>query len=83
MSQLEVNKVVRMLQGKPLKFTVRLMMKDGTEREVQSPTVPKLDFCVEARELFLMVKATTEYGSEYPLVRWSEVNLIQVEENPA
>jgi len=81
MSQGEVNKVLRVLSGKPLKYTVRLLLKDGTEREFQAENPPSLDYNSEARDLFLIAQATGDYIS-YPIIRWSEVQMMNCERNP-
>ena len=78
--QLVVNKVVRILSGKPQKYTVHLLMKDGSERQLQTNYIPVADWCSEARDLMLAVGVVDDY-KKVPLCLFSEVAIIQVEEN--
>jgi len=83
MSQGEVNKVLRVLSGKPLKYTVRLLLKDGSERELQADTVPKLEYNLQDRGLFLCGQVVSDdYTSTFPIIKWAEVSMMNCERNP-
>jgi hypothetical protein len=80
-SQIEVNKVVRILQqAKPLKFTVQLHMKDGTITEFQADALPKLDWNQEAREMWVNYMSKS-YDST-PCCALSRVDFITHDQNP-
>lgn len=52
MSQEAANKAVRVLTGKPLKFTVMILFKDGTEIEFQSDDQPTPAYNEQTRSCF-------------------------------
>ena len=81
MSNLEANKVIRVLSDRRLKYTIHLLMRDGSSRELQAIRTPKLDFNVEARSI-LLVLPTEDYTATIPICEWKDVLLMQVEENP-
>ena len=80
--QLEVNKVVRVLAAKPQKYTVHLLMKDGTERQLQTEFPPKVKWSDETRNCLVVVGLKDEY-STIPICAFDDVSVIQVEENPS
>lgn len=77
-NQTAANKIMRVLSGNPLKYTVRVHKADGSVIEWQSDTKPKLNYENEARALFL---ADGEYGSN-PIMEWEDDMIILTEENP-
>ena len=77
-SQHEANKLLRVLSGERLKYTVRVHFPDGRVVEFQSPVWPRLKFNDEARALWL---AGGEYDSS-PIMPWPEGGILLCEENP-
>lgn len=77
-SQHDANKVVRVLSGKPLKYTVRVHKPDGSILEYQSVGKPVVEFHNEARALWLR---ESDYGSF--VMAWQDGSILLVEENPA
>jgi hypothetical protein len=75
-SQGEVNRSVRVLKGKPLKYTVYLIMKDGSEYETQCEGKPKLDYSIESRS----VQLVSGYDA-LAICEWSSVAMCRVDEN--
>lgn len=75
----EANKVVRVLTGKQLKFTIRIHKADGTVVELQSNGVPKLDWNTEARALWINCG---DYPSTSPIMPHELGMIILAEENP-
>ena len=75
-SQVEVNRSVRVLKGKLLKYTVYLMKTDGSEYETQCEEKPKLDYSSESRS----VQLVSGYDA-LPICEWSSVAMCRVEEN--
>lgn len=83
MSQAHANKVARMLSGKQLRYTVRILRKDGTEVEFQAGSTPKLDYNTEARRMVLECRAAADdYDTRYPVANWADVQAVTCEENP-
>jgi len=78
MSQHEANKVIRVLSGNRLKFTVRVHKQDGSIVEWQADSKPSLDFNMQAQCLFLQ---SGEYPHN-PIMKWEEGMVMLVEENP-
>jgi hypothetical protein len=74
-SQLEVNKTVRILSGKNLKYTIRILFRDGTEWECQSNDKPRLDYSSESRSCLI------RDGYDSPICAWDNVAVMKVEEN--
>lgn len=74
----EANKLVRVLSGERLKYTVRLHLPDGKIIEWQANDRPRLSFSAEARALWLM---GTEYGTA-PIMPWPDGAVLLMEENP-
>lgn len=85
-SQIEANKVVRFLNGDPMKYTCRILRKDGTTMEIQCMKPPKIDYSHESRSLMLLGFAPSEknddYGPTYPICCFDDVDLIQMDLNP-
>ncbi len=77
-SQHEANKMLRVLTGKPLKFTARVHYLDGRILEFQSEDRPALKYNDEARSLFL-VKNNYEHD---PILQWEPGMVLFLEENP-
>ena len=74
----EANKVIRVLKGERLKYTVRVHLPTGEVIEFQSASDPKLKFNDEARALWLC-------GGTYdnvPIMAWVPGSILLVEENP-
>lgn len=80
--QREVNKVIRILNGKPLKYTLHLLMKDGSESQMQTNYAPKLDYNNEARALMLNIPAEDSEYTSFPVCRFDDMALMQLEKNP-
>lgn len=70
--------MVRVLSGKPLKYTVTLHLPDGSRVEFQSNTTPKVKFHDEARCLWL---CAGDYSAD-PVMEWVPGAIILTEENP-
>lgn len=83
------NLMVRILTGKRLKYTIRIMLKlpgpDGArELEVQSANPPELDWNTDARQVMLCARLPGEdktYGPKYPICEWENVYAVTVELN--
>ena len=78
-SRHEANKLLRVLEGKALKYTVRVHTTDGRCLEFQSDTAPKVKWFDEARCLWLM--GGNDYNS-FPVMAWPEGGVLLIEENP-
>jgi hypothetical protein len=78
-SQSAVNAMVRVLEGKPLKYTVTVHLPDGSKVEFQSTKAPVLKYNDEARGLWL---SDGEYSSSAPIMPWPPGAIMLVEENP-
>lgn len=78
-SQHEANKVLRVLEGKTLKLTVRVHHPDGKVTEFQSNTAPIIKWNDEDRCLWLY--SGTDY-SNTPCMKWPEGGILLTEENP-
>lgn len=77
-SKHEANKLVRVLNGKPLKYTARLHRRDGTVIEYQSDHQPRLAYNDQARALWV---CQGEYENK-PVFPYEEGMVILCEENP-
>lgn len=75
----ETNKAVRVLSGKPMKFTVRIHMANGSIIEYQSDNTPQLDWSNDARALWIKDGG---YGGGGPVVQHEPGMVILTEENP-
>ena len=71
--QREVNKVIRILNGKPLKYTLHILMKDGTENQMQVNYAPKLDFNTEMRAVMVNIAAEDNEYTSHPICRFDDV----------
>lgn len=80
--QRAVNKVVRILNGKPLKYTLHILMKDGSESQIQTNFEPKLDFNNETRAVMVMVAAEDTEYTKFPICKFDDVAIMQLEKNP-
>ena len=67
---------MRVLKGKPLKYTVYLIMKDGSEYETQCAEKPKLEYSSESRS----VQLVSGYDA-LAICEWSRVAMCRVDEN--
>jgi hypothetical protein len=74
----EANKMLRVLSGERLKYTVRVIMLDGKIIEWQSNEVVRTKYNDEARSLWL---CTGEYA-EFPIMPWPDGGILLVEKNP-
>lgn len=72
----EANNVLRVLKGERRKYTVRVHLPDGQLVEFQSDAMPRLDYNIEDRALWL------NQAYEQPTMRWVEGAILLVEENP-
>ena len=77
----EASKVLRVLEGRRLKYTVRVTHPDGKVTEFQSDGVPTLDWVAEDRRLWVCQHAESTY-SKSPVMRFEEGMVILTEENP-
>lgn len=75
----EANRVLRVLKGERLKYTVRLHKPDGEIIEFQSARVPMVKFFEEDRCLWLHM-ADDGY-TERAVMKWIEGSILLVEEN--
>jgi hypothetical protein len=79
-SQLDVNKAVRVLQGKTLQFTCRILFKTGEEIEFQTDQQVNLAYDDSTRTSILRYDAG---GTGYtPVTAWDNVLLFRCEKNP-
>ena len=76
-SQSAANAVMRVLVGKPLKYTVRVHKADGSVIEFQANIEPKLHFDSELRAVVL---AAGKYNDS-PIMEWEKGMVVQMEEN--
>lgn len=76
-SQLQANKMHRVLSGKKLKYTIVFYMKNGDSFEVQSDGPPALKYNEDLRECMWN---GGKYGS-HPVCMASDVNFVHHEEN--
>lgn len=74
----DANQVIRVLTGKPMKYTVRIFRENGQAVEFQSENVPKLDWDNEARALWIKEGG---YGGA-PIIRHEHGMIVLTEENP-
>lgn len=75
----ESNKLLRVLNDKPLKFTVRIHQPGGNVVEFQADSKPSVKFFEEDRCLWLF--DTGGYGSS-AIMKWIEGSILLCEENP-
>lgn len=79
-SNSKVNKMLRVLKGERLEFTIHLLMTDGVEYEFQSANQPNAVWDDSAREVLLRYDAG---GHGYtPVCSWSKVVICRCERNP-
>lgn len=72
--------MLRVLEGKRLKLTVRVYLPDGPAVEWQAEKAPTLAFLPESRGLWL-VQSVPDYTSA-PIMPWKEGMIMLVEVNP-
>ncbi len=82
MSNHETNKVVRVLTGKRLKFTVRVHRLSGDVVEFQTDFLPKLEWNHETRGLTLIMKGSTEVYDTFVVMEWETGMVMTWEANP-
>jgi hypothetical protein len=70
------NKLLRVLVGKPRKYTVQVHKPDGTIIEFQSDHYPSVSYCDPMRMLVL----NRSYG-EF-ITAWDPTYILLVEDNP-
>lgn len=78
----EANKVLRVLDGKRLKFTCRVHCPDGRVIEWQSDCVPKVDWNNDTRSVWIVQSASESYGNQHPVMPFEPGMIILAEENP-
>lgn len=75
----EANKVLRVLKGERLKYTVRLFLPDERVVEFQLNRAPNIKFFDEDRCLWL--HGSDDGYSDRPIMKWIEGAIILTEEN--
>lgn len=78
-SQIPINDLVRVLRGMKRKYTVRVLMRCGTELEFQTDSEIKIEWCQELRASVLK---QSNYKEDPILIPWSEVLVFRQETNP-
>lgn len=78
-SQAEANKMIRVLSGKPKKYTVTVHLPDGRCIEFQHEYKPAIKFFDEDRCLWVMVG---QYNATEPVMKFPDGAILMVEENP-
>ena len=73
----EANKVLRVLKGERLKYTVRVHKPDGETIEFQTDSLPIIKFFDEDRCLWLVAG---NYGGGH-IMKWIEGAILLTEEN--
>lgn len=84
-SQSEANKVLRVIEGKTLKFTVRIHRKSGQVIEFQTDHVPDIVYDNETRRNWIKSKVKgddSSYPEAYPVCPWEEGDILLTEANP-
>jgi hypothetical protein len=79
-SQVELNKVIRRLNGEKLKFTITIYTKSGRVYEVQANAQPTTQFDDKLRKVVLVVcgyDQTTDF-----MIDWDNVEFVATEKNP-
>lgn len=75
-----------MIEGKILKYTVRVHRKSGQVLEFQSNYTPDVKFESDLRQTWITAKVKAEdansYPESYPVCPWEEGDVILTEENP-
>lgn len=84
MSNSEANKVVRVITGRRLKFTVTILRKDGAVVEFQSDRTPDVIFSNEIQQPLVtcIVDPKDSYSTKLPIMPWAEVLAMHAEINP-
>lgn len=78
-SQAKINKMMRVLKGEKMRFTLHILMNDGIEYEFQSDHQPNLAFDVETRTNVLRYDAG---ASGYTVIcPWDKVIICRCEKN--
>ena len=80
-SQSEANKVLRVIEGKTLKYTVRIHHKDGRILEFQSDHTPDVSWDSDLRKPWIKVKVGDGYDTS-PVCAWEDGDIILTEANP-
>lgn len=78
MSNHEANKVIRVLKGERMKYTIMVHKPDGSVVEWQAAKKVKMEYLSELREPWIV---EGEY-SGHPIMRYQEGMIILCEENP-
>jgi len=84
-SQSEANKMLRVLQGEPQKYTVRVDLPGLAEPvEFQTRFVPQIIWDIEARCLWLKCRVSATYPDTdpVPVMAWPEGAILRTELNP-
>lgn len=84
-SQHEANKVLRVIEGKQMKLTIRIHRANGKIVEFQSDDRPTVAYDDGTRLKWIYGKAKTaadDYSPTYPICPWEEGDMILCEANP-
>lgn len=73
--------MVRILNGKKLKYTVRVSTKEEVF-EFQRDYMPNIQFLSAMRCLWLVCKVAENSYDEVPIMKWPEDGVLLVEVNP-
>lgn len=77
-SQIPINDLVRVLRGKKLKYTNRILFRNGTEIEFQSKDTLSVKFDEEVRTELL---GSFGFKEPHVFIPWAEVLVFRQEEN--
>lgn len=80
-SQSEANKVIRVLNGNRLTYTVTVHHADGRKTEWQSNFVPDVQYNENTRRTWIREKAKKEGYDTYEVMPFTEGDVIRVEDN--
>lgn len=82
-SQMEANKMVRVLSGTRLKYTIHVHKPDGSITEFQSESGPEVEWFSDPRKFFITVKLSKEYSADkVNVMEWEPGTVILAEINP-
>ena len=80
MSQSQANAVLRVLEGKPRKYTVQIHRPDGSKVEFQTETIPYVQYESSTRKEWVSLK--TEDYNYVMITEWERGMILLVEKNP-
>lgn len=82
-SQHEANKVLRVIEGKQMKYTIRIHRASGKILEFQSDHPPDVGYDQDTRCDWIRSKVDGEsYPTAYPVCRFEPGDVILTEANP-